>query len=220
MKETESVIIMENCKETLGLHFTINHQGKMKGMSSLSTSPLCNKYCAAYAQDETKICSHCYAQRQMKMYPSMRKCLKQNTDILCNSVIPIDSLPIINRAFFRFESFGDLNNCNQVINYFNICKKNKYTHFALWTKNPNLIKHVLDTGEKKPENLQIILSSHYLNTPADISKWGFVDKIFTVYDAEYIAKHNIEINCGAKSCLTCNKCYRKTKEVYINEKLK
>ena len=220
MDLTQTIVTLENGKRYSGLHFTINHTGKMLGMSSLSTSSLCNKYCQEYAKDEEKICSHCYAQAQMKMYKNMQGCLAKNTELLCESIIPEERLPIINRLWFRFEAFGDINNTTQVINYFNICKKNPKVHFALWTKNPGIIQQVLESEEYiKPDNLQIVYSSPYLNKPVE-KKWEFVDKIFTVYDKHFIEENDIVINCGAKSCLLCNKCYRATEEVYINEKLK
>ena len=221
MKKTD-VVTVEDAKEITGLHFTLKHTGKMKGMQSLSTSCLCNSYCEARSNNPDIICSHCYAQRQMKMYKSMEKCFKKNTEILTSMIIQEDILPLINAAYFRFESFGDINNEIQVINYFNLCKKNPNVHFALWTKNPWIIDHVLENGShiKKPRNLQIILSSTYLNTPDDKARWRFVDKIFTVYDKKYIKEHNVDINCGAKSCLKCHKCYIKGKDVYINEILK
>ena len=50
--------------------------------------------------------------------------------------------------------------------------------------------------------------------------YDFIDKIFTVYDKNYINARDVNINCGAKSCLTCHKCYVRSKTKYINEKLK
>ena len=67
--------------------------------------------------------------------------------------------------------------------------------------------------------IQIILSSPKINEPVEC-KYDFVDKIFTVYDKKYIKKHNIEINCGGEQCLTCGKCYCKSKVKNINEMLK
>lgn len=220
MKKNNELITVEDVKKVLGLHITLKHTGKMKGMQSLSTSCLCNKYCKSYASDSSKVCSHCYAQTQMKMYSNMQQCFERNTKILTKSIIDKKYLPIINAAFFRFEAFGDLNNIIQVINYFNVCKRNKKVKFALWTKNPSLIDIAIKNGNSKPNNLQIILSSHYLNMPASNDQYDFVDKIFTVYDKKYIDENKININCGAKSCLLCHKCYVKNKEIYINEKLK
>lgn len=197
------------------LHITEKMTGKMEGMMSLSTSCKTNPFCAKHAEVKGSICEKCYAQRQMKRYKNMAQCFERNAEILISSVIPMEYLPTLNVAFFRFESFGDLINTTQVINYFNICKKNPYTKFALWTKNPQLIKPV---ATEKPENLQIVLSSMLINKSAK-SKYTFIDKVFTVYDQETIDKKNININCGAKKCLTCLKCYTKG-ETEINEKLK
>jgi hypothetical protein len=87
-------------------------------------------------------------------------------------------------------------------------------------KNPFIIEKVVSNGEKKPRNLQIILSSMKINQPADGSKWSFVDKVFTVYSDEYIEANNVQINCGSEPCLLCRKCYCSTKNKTINERLK
>ena len=116
------------------------------------------------------------------------------------------------------EIIGDLINETQLINYFNICKKNPGTHFALWTKNPHIVKNVTDKI-KKPKNLQIILSSLFINHEVDISNMPYIDKVFTVYDQKTINEENIVINCGARNCLKCHKCYETGVKI-INEKLK
>ena len=180
MKHKNTIITIDDCKEITGLHFTTKHNGKMKGMQSLSTSSLCNKYCQAYSKDHKKVCYKCYAQTQMKCYTNMQKCFENNTRILTESVINKDYLPYINAAIYRLEAFGDVQNEIQVINYFNICKKNKHVKFALWTKNPGIINRTIKNGNAKPKNLQIVLSSHYLNVQADINRWNFIDKVFTV----------------------------------------
>lgn len=220
MRVKEIIITMFNSIKYNGLHITTNHTGKMSGMYSLSTCCACNQYCMEYAKDSKKICSHCYADTMMKMYKSMKKLLVKNTEILTTEIIDKGKLPLINALYFRFEAFGDLNNWIQVVNYFNICNKNKSVHFALWTKNPFIVKQAIEMGYKKPQNLQIILSSHYLNVVADKSKWDFVDKVFTVYSKDFIAENNVEINCGAKSCLKCHKCYKSGGCEFISEKLK
>ena len=213
------MITMEEAKIISGIHYTTNHSGKMKGMVSLSTSCACNPSCKEYSKDVNKICSHCYAQRQMKRYSNMELCLEKNTKILTTKILSDCEIPSVNSLFFRFEAFGDLINEIQVINYFNICNKNPNTKFALWTKNPHIIKKTIDLGYTKPNNIQIILSSPYINVIAN-NKYDFVNKIFTVYDKKTIEQNNIHINCGAKNCLSCHKCYEKNEIVYINEKLK
>lgn len=200
------------------LHITTNHSGKMKGMMSLSTSCKTNPYCEQHSKVEGSICQKCYAQRQMKMYKNMSECFDRNAEILTKEILKEEDLPLLNVLYFRFESFGDIMNETQVINYFNICKKNPEVHFALWTKNPHLIANVAD---QKPDNLVILASSLYINKPLDWrGTFSFVDKIFTVYDKETIEKEGIDINCGARNCLQCHKCYQHNEIKYINERLK
>ena len=143
----------------------------------------------------------------MKRYKSLNECTTRNAEILTASVLPFEVLPLIPSRYFRFESFGDLINVNQVITYFNIARKNPDTLCALWTKNPQIIaKAMRDYGVTKPDNLQIVLSSPFINKAVKVVKWEFVDKVFTVYDKETAGK--VEINCGARSCLACGRCYR------------
>lgn len=222
MIEREVIVSIKDCEKITGLHFTLNHQGKMKGMQSLSTSCTCNKYCKSRSKSTSTVCAHCYAQRQMKIYKNLEKCLIKNTKILTEQVILKENLPIINALYFRLEAFGDLNNTTQVINYFNLCKKNPDVKFGLWSKNLWLIEAAINNGNSKPKNLQIIYSIPFLNDRNDniFILYPFVDKIFTVFEKDFIKKNDIEINCGAKSCLSCGKCYKKNKVKYINERLK
>lgn len=206
-----------NTKKNELLHITKNHTGKMKGMQSLSTSCKVNPNCAKYAKVKGSICEKCYAQRMMGMYKGLEDCTKRNTEILTSRVLDMDELPLINACYFRLEAFGDLNNTTQLINYFNICKKNPDVHFALWTKNPGIVREVAD---QKPKNLVILVSSIMVNHPVELDKMPYADKVFTVYDKETIAKDNININCGAKNCLKCHSCYKKSGPKYVNEKLK
>ena len=215
----EIICTMRNSKKISGLHFTTNHNGKMAGMASISTSVTCNERCRKNAQIPGSICAKCFAAQQMKVFPGMEAPMKRNQEILTGSVLPEEKLPVINVLYFRFEAFGDLNNATQVINYFNICRKNPGVKFALWTKNPDYIAAAIKAGHEKPENLNIILSSLFINKERK-TKYDFVDKIFTVYDAEYITANNIDINCGARNCFTCGLCYNKNDVRIINEKLK
>ena len=157
---------------------------------------------------------------QMKCYKTMQPCFQRNTEILTSRILTDDEIPTINALYFRFESFGDIINTTQVSNYFNICKRNPKVKFALWTKNPAIVQRTINNGNAKPKNLQIVLSSHYINKQEDASRWSFIDKVFTVYGKDYVKENNINVNCGAKSCLLCNKCYRKDSDMFINEELK
>lgn len=210
---------LQNSKQISGLHFTTKHTGKMDGMASISTSVTTNERCAKNAAIPGSICEKCFAAKQMKVFPTMEKPMVENQRILTSSILPPELLPRINNLYFRFEAFGDLNNDIQVINYFNICKKNPGVKFALWTKNPDYIAAAIAAGHAKPENLNIVLSSLFINQERR-NPYDFVDKIFTVYEPEYIQENAVEINCGARNCFSCGLCYEKNNVVQIREKLK
>ena len=207
--------------ECYKLHLTLSHTGKMKMLQSLSTACICNTNCQKYASVNGSICQHCFAHNMFKRYGTgFKNTFVNNYNVLTTEIIPAEYLPIIFNLYFRFEAFGDLQNDIQFINYLNICRKNPRVNFALWTKNPHIIKKVFNAGYKKPKNLNILVSSLFINKSIDINKYDFVDKVFTVYDKKYIKQNDITINCGAKSCAKCLLCYTKNNVQYINEKLK
>ena len=213
-------ITVNNSQKYTGVGWTTNHTGKMEGMVSLSTSVMKNDRCRKNAQIKGSICEKCFAERMSNLYgEKFQSKFERNQEILTASVLPDNEIPIVNHVYARFEAFGDLNNDIQVMNYFNICYKNPQTKFALWTKNPDYIAQAIKKGYKKPDNLQIILSSLFLNKVRR-TKYDFVDKIFTVYTAEYIKENGVEINCGAKSCFGCGLCYNKNDIRHISEKEK
>ena len=214
-----ATITLANSRKHNGLHFTTKHTGKMAGMVSISTSVTTNERCKKNAQIKGSICEKCFAAKQMRFYPSMENCMVENQRILTSEVLPLDLLPVINDLYFRFEAFGDLNNATQVKNYFNMCYKNPRVKFALWTKNPDYIAEAIADGYEKPENLNIVLSSLFINKER-VNPFPFVDKVFTVYDADYIEENNVNINCGARNCFDCGLCYEKNGVAIINEKLK
>lgn len=210
---------LANAKKISGLHFTTKHTGKMAGMASISTAVTTNDRCAKNAKIPGSICEKCFAAKQMKIFPSMETPMANNQRILTSEILPMEKLPIINNIYFRFEAFGDLNNATQVINYFRICYKNPRVKFALWTKNPDYIEAAINAGYEKPHNLNIVLSSLFINKERK-NTFDFVDKVFTVYDPQYIEQNEIEINCGARNCFSCGLCYEKNGITVINEKLK
>lgn len=201
-----------------------NHTGKMTGMWSLSTSCLCNKYCLARMKDPNSICSKCYSERQMEWQENLRIKLYRNTLILTTIEIPVKLMPRFNVMKGRFESHGELNNVIQIKNFFNLCKANPGTIFALWTKNTFLFPEARKQGVRKPKNLIIIESSFKINEVTKPSD-PWVDKVFTVFNKKFAREHGIEINCGGRCCMTCETdCYKKNKVKgkveYINELVK
>ena len=202
---------------------TRNHSGKMEGLQSLSTSVLLNENCKKNRTVKGAICEKCYAARLAALRSQLDEKLDFNTELLTTCVLPFEVLPTIYSLYFRFEAFGDLNNAVQVVNYFNICKKNPSVSFALWTKNPHFIEQAINEyGTEKPSNLNIIYSSLFINSrnESTAKKYGFIDKVFTVYSSDFIQANGIEINCGGLHCATCLKCYTKNDIRDISEKLK
>ena len=159
----------------------------------------------------------------MKLRKALRKRLEDNADILTTRLLEGREIPVTNAAIFRFESFGDLHNATHLENYVRICERNPYTKFGLWTKNTWILDEVFNAkGIEKPENLSIIVSSPKLNEVMELNreKYWFVDHVFYVYDKMFIEGNGVDINCGSRDCLGCQRCYHRDTEFYVNEKLK
>lgn len=205
------------------------HSGKLDGIPSISTSCLCNEYCIKRSQCTGLICHECYAMGYCDFRKELREKLELNTLFYTNYTIPEKAVPLLNTLYFRFESFGDLNNELQFINYATIAEVNSGVNMALWTKNPWIIAKAIKNGCRVPKNLKIIYSIPKKNQVITKElfrkikkKWPFINAIFTVHDEKSIRENRITINCGGKSCRECGfSCYRKSCRVtLINEKEK
>lgn len=205
-----------------GVLWVTEHKGKMKGIRSIGTSCVNNPWCIKRRENGESVCAKCYAQTYMKIRKKLKQRLSENADILTIKLLSEREIPFINDLIFRFESFGDLYNTIHLENYLLICNKNPFTNFGLWTKNTWILDEVFNEKRiKKPENLSVVASSPILNKQVnlDMKKYWFVDHVFTVYDKQFIVDNNVNVNCGAKSCLECRLCYHKG-EFYVREKLK
>lgn len=221
---TKNFKTSESYKTKIAKCFCTDHSGKMSGVISISTSVALNERCQARAKDPESICHFCFAAAMLDQYSDLGAKLARNTDALTTEELATDDIPVINEEkwpLLRFESFGDLNNIVQVHNYFKIADVNSKCKAALWTKNPDLIdKAMKHYGLKKPSNLVIIYSSPKVNEPAAdiLKKYDFIDKVFTVYDKE--TAKGVNINCGARDCKKCGRCYTKRTGAMVNEILK
>lgn len=193
--------------------------GKMENIASISTSCEKNLICLARMKDDDSICAKCFADATVRRYSELGKNLAANFDLLTNEVLPVEMLPIFKPevSIVRIESFGDVANITQAITYINIIKANPHVTFAWWSKNAWLINDAIDLVGK-PSNVILVESSEKLNVQKDRS--ANFDKVFTVYDPEHIASEGVKINCGARSCATCRRCYSKRTGSVVNEKLK
>ena len=212
-------------------HVCYNHEAKMSGIISLSTYVGNNVYCQARCKNcDNAICKYCYAASLTNQRKYLKNKLMRIHAILTNVSLNSYDIPAFDAdiySFFRFESFGDINNVIQVNNYNLIAAANPDINFTLWTKNPGIIQRAIDNGMILADNLVIGLSSLYLNKPEleKAKKYSFIRFLFTVYDDEYIKAHNIVINCGAKHCSSCGICYKYLHEykrglMIINERKK
>ena len=193
---------------------TSDKSNKMDGMISINTLPTLNSFCMAMREDKSNICFACYCKRS-ECYPGLKKAFTHNTEMLSSDLILKEDLPKINHIVCRFNAFGELMNKIHYKNLVRIAKHNPLVTFALWTKRVDMVDIKI-----KPKNMILILSSPKKDVQAELPK-GF-DKVFTVYSKGYLREHtDTVINCGAKSCITCRKCYSlDNTETYINETLK
>lgn len=203
--ETRQVILYD--------HFCKKHEFKMAGIISASTYIGKNEFCLARRNNcPNAICIYCYALSLSNQRIGLKNKLIRLHMILTTIELSAADIPVIDSSifpFFRFESFGDINNVIQVKNYNLIASVNADINFTLWTKNPGIVQAAINNGTILTDNFVIGLSSLYLNTPEieKAKKYPFIRFLFTVYDNEYIREHNITINCGAKHCLSCGICY-------------
>ena len=217
------MLTREQFKEKYGVHISTNLKDKMKGVWSVSTSVTMNPLCQARRNCDGMVCKHCYAATGLKLHPSVRACYERNTVALTTILIPEEDMPLLGSpsGYFRFESHGDIINEIQVVNYFRMAKMNPQMKCALWTKNPWIIRSAMKNyGIEKPANLVIIGSSYYTDKAMQYSAYEFIDKVFTVYKKTTATANNIDINCGARSCATCGRCYENKGGREVSELLK
>jgi len=194
--------------------------GKMAGIPSISTSVLCNPICNARRANGDSICAHCFAAATLSRYSKANEHAERNAAILTSRILDKSILPVFgNVRFVRIESFGDVANVTQAVNYAHIAQVNPGVIFGWWSKNIWLIEKAFDSIGGKPENIILIESSEKVNVEKEPSS-PYVDKVFTVYDKKFIKENAVEINCGARSCVSCQRCYTKGTETRVHEILK
>ena len=224
-------VSLETKRAILSDHITYDHDAKMNGVISVSTYVGMNTLCQARCNNcDNAICKYCYATALTAQRTGLKNKLIRLHMILTNIALCADDIPVLDGTkypYFRFEAFGDLNNTIQINNYNLFAAVNTDINFTLWSKNPGIIQNAINNGMQLSNNLVIGLSSLYLNTPEleKAQKYSFIRFLFTVYDDDCIREHDIEINCGAKHCISCGICYKylhefKTGLYIINERKK
>lgn len=220
------------------------HEGKMLGIPSISTCCLTNPICLARMQNGDSVCAKCYSATYMGFRKPLREAMERNLELLSDHIFTAEELDGMTihftqkmrdlnpEMYARTESFGDVRNDIQAINYMLIHERNPEYKWGAWTKNDFIWGAALEKLGRKPSNLSLGYSSPKVNEVADISKLHpiFVDNldfVFTVFTKEYAKAHGIEINCGGLACRLDGKCYtaneykaRTGHVLYINEILK
>lgn len=204
------------CKEENSL-LVSTLSGKLEGMHSVSSSPELNKFCPRYAKCKGSICADCFSRRsiipELGGYKTgLRENLKHNYYWL-HAEHELEEFPVLNDLYSRIESHADVDDVIQAINYIKFCMHNPLTHFTAWTKNPLIWNDAFKRIEK-PANLKMIYSSPMKNIEVKyesiVRVFPWIDKVFTVYEPEYILAHSeleSAINCGSRQCLGCLLCY-------------
>ena len=142
---------------------------------------------------------------------------------------------------FRLESFGDLANELHAMNYLNILfalyriskRENYKVICGWWTKNVNLLIAAYDKLDRDHKSAfhkvcHLLISSMFCNQPIAEAEKAEIERqlempvsVFTVYEPDFIQKNDIAINCGARSCRSCKRCYSLShKGEHIREELK
>jgi len=219
--ENDTLTIPE-FRDRTGVHWSLRMTAKLEFVPVLSTSVKDNKFCQCRRNIDGSICQKCFADATLNQYSDLERLLHGNYEILNSTIIPVNEWPVIPFVIARYEAFGDPETENCVINYINCSLANPHVSFALWSKNIGVLKRVfIDRGIKKPKNLQIIGSSLYPNKIDErLLTYSFVDRVFTVFTAKYAIENKVNINCGWRKCIKCQRCYHKNKIRYINEILK
>lgn len=191
------------------------HQGKMTMIPSISTSKKLNANCQKMSCSDNVdcICRYCYADKTMAMYPRLADSLENNTRILTRELTFAEVRKIaqyfVNIAIARFESFGDLNNETQLLNYIRIARAARHTKFALFTKQYSIVKKYFESGKRFPDNVTLVLSSpyidHVLAEPLVASFKQYHRRVITFTVTR--DHENPGINCGQRRCVQCRNCY-------------
>ncbi len=198
-----------NTKKTTPVHVTTGG-GKMKGIPSVNTSSLKNKFCQAMSKVKGSICSSCYSNRYSKFRTSLEKRLIQNSELLSSRLLTDQEIPMFNSLFVRFNSFGEIINNTHYLNLMAIAKKNPQSTFGLWTK-----KYAIVMKYEKVDNIKYIYSlSEVDGESPSVKIRNWFDKVFMVQ-----SKKDERINCY-QSCIDCLLCYTDNDVKVIREKKK
>lgn len=172
--------------------------GKLAGLQAINSNTLSNDFCSTMRTTDS-ICKVCYSAAMLS--GSRKNCapaFERNSVLLSAALIPVDRMPYINAAIFRFHGHGELINSVHLENFYRIAERNPDTTFSLWTKRRDLIR----TGRARPQNFILIYSNPSLAKIMRAPPARF-DKVFNNVKADYTGP----ANCTGQKCIDCQLCY-------------
>jgi len=185
--------------------------GKLAGLHAINSNTLTNTFCSRM-RGTTAICKFCYSAAMLQ--GSRKNCapaFERNSQLLSAALIPVERLPVINAAIFRFHGHGELINLNHLENFYRIAERNPNTIFSLWTKRRDLIR----SGRAAPGNFILIYSNPSLAKIMRTPPPRF-HKVFNNVPADYVGP----ANCTGQKCLDCRICYTPGGENVVIEHVK
>ena len=201
---------------------TKKQRSKLDGFYSLNTSTINNQFCQKMFSSRLTdiICNKCYAKTLEKRYFYKTDKLDINARILSNNILLWDHVPFYPLlSVLRIHSLGELINDVHFINIVLIARKNPHCTVSIWTKRPDIIRRVFQSGYSKPDNLILIYSNPRVNCDFEIKVPEFFNKVFNNYTKEYSVENNVDINCNM-ACKDCMLCYTHNNVEQIKELVK
>jgi hypothetical protein len=217
--EKEMKALIAFCKAFFGLTLS-NLSGKLSDVPAISfTGEGLNgskAFCNLMSEVPGSICGKCYSRQGQTYKPELRASMARNGERI-RSAVPTFSLPSW-VTMFRINSHGELSDVREVHWVYQMAERNPSVKFALWTKRQCFVwaadEELAKFGLKRPENVVMIYSEPMIDKVRTVPPPGF-DKVFCV-----ISDLSVPVNCGAKECRSCRKCYTKESEAIIVEHLK
>ena len=185
--------------------------GKLKNVLAINTDTTSNEFCNKQynSKDPRNICTYCYSQNMLKTF--RKNCVpafQRNSKLLSESILPVESLPVIKTAFFRYNGHGELINRNHFVNLINIARKNPGVIFGLWTKRRDIVgKYFKNCGSKIPGNLILIYSNSRLDNVKKIPPKYFHKTFNNVTPENTPEIMPGVVHCTGQKCIDCRACY-------------
>lgn len=182
---------------------------KLNHIYSINTLPYLIPFCYKGFKNKRSVCHYCYS--VYSLYSFRSGCVepyKRNTELLCK---PLKEIPVLNYAYVRINSHGELINKHHFDNIVKIAAVNKWCKFSLFTKRLDIIRSY---KKEIPGNITLVYSNPKLDKPLTAAPEKF-HKVFNVITDN----KKFKVNCKLK-CIDCLQCFKRTGSTSIIEHTK